>query len=115
MPMNLAYLLTKDPGYRAQEFPEYRFRRWENRVDPHAVKVSEIYTTSLLARARYEERHGRVEEARRYALYGLSFAPEFTEEDVPDFPLHIEDQIRDVLRSYAELRERLQRASRQEQ
>ncbi len=107
VPMKLAYRLTKDPGYRAQDFPEYRFRPWRNRVDPYTVKVSEIYTASLLARARYEEEHGRTEEARRYGLYALSFDPGFTEDDVPDFPLHIEDQIKEVLRNYAQLRARV--------
>jgi hypothetical protein len=29
---------------------------------------------------------------------------------VPDFPLHIEDQIREVLRNYRDLRERVQAA-----
>ncbi|MGH9335741.1 MAG: hypothetical protein ACRD21_18555, partial [Vicinamibacteria bacterium] len=111
VPTKLAYLLTKDPDYRPQEFPRYRFRPWQNRVDPHAIKVSEIYTASLLARARYEEENGRPDEARRYGLYALSFDPGFTEDEVPDFPLHIEDQIREVLRNYAQLRNRVRATS----
>jgi hypothetical protein len=107
VPTHLAYLLTEDASYHPQPFPQYRFRAWRNRVDPYAIKVSEIYTTSLLARARYEEEQGRLEESRRYGLYALSFDPGFTEEEVPDFPLHIEDQIRDVLRNYAQLRDRV--------
>ncbi len=113
IPMKLAYRLTKEPGYRAQDLPEYRFRPWRNRVDPYAIKVSEIYTTSLLSRARYEEEHGRPDEARRYGLYALSFDPRFTEDDVPDFPLHIEDQIVEVLRNYARLRERVRKTQNQ--
>ncbi len=105
--MKLAYLLTKDVTYFEQSFPKYRFRPWTNRVDPYVVKTSEIYTTSLLARARYEEDHGRLDEGRRYGLYALMFDPGFAEKDVPDFPLHIEDQIVEVLRSYAALRERV--------
>jgi hypothetical protein len=107
IPTKLAYLLTKDGSYRARDFPEYRFRPWKNRVDPYSVKVSEIYTASLLARARYEEERGRLDEARRYGLYALSFDPGFAEDDVPDFPLHIEDQIEEVLRNYAQIRERV--------
>jgi hypothetical protein len=110
VPMRLAYLLTREPGYVAQEFREYPFRPWRNRVDPYVVKISEIYTTSLLARARYEEEHGRPEEGKRYGLYALSFDPGFTENEVPDFPLHIEDQIAEVLRNYADLRKRVRAA-----
>lgn len=99
VPLKLAYLLTKDSGYVAQDFPEYRFHPWNNRIDPYVVKVSEIYTTSLLARARYEEEHGRLDQRRRYGLYALSFDPGFVEEQVPDFPPHIELQIKEVLRT----------------
>lgn len=105
VPMKLAYLLTKDGTYHGENFPEYRFRPWKNRVDPYVVKVSEIYTASLLSRARYEEEHGRPDEARRYGLYAASFDPGFAENDVPDFPLQIEDQIKQVLRNYARLQE----------
>jgi hypothetical protein len=107
VPAKLAYRLTKDATYSEQSFPEYRFRPWTKRVDPYVVKVSEIYTTGLLARARYEEEHGRPEEGRRYGLYALGFDPGFAAKDVPDFPLHIEDQIAEVLRNYADLRERV--------
>jgi hypothetical protein len=40
----------------------------------------------------------------------MSFDPGFSTRDVPDFPLHIEDQIVEVLRNYADLRERVRRA-----
>jgi len=109
VPTKLAYRLTEDPTYLEQSFPEYRFRPWRNRVDPYVVKVSEIYTASLLSRARYEEEHGRLDEARRYGLSALGFDPGFSESEVPDLPLHIEDQIVEVLRSYAALRERVRR------
>jgi hypothetical protein len=109
VPAKLAYRLTKDPGYLEQDFPAYRFRPWRNRVDPYVVKVSEIYTASLLARARYEEEHGRLDEARRYGLAALDYDPGFSESEVPDLPLHIEDQIVEVLRSYAALRERVRK------
>jgi hypothetical protein len=102
--------LTKDPSYLGQSFPEYQFRPWTNRIDPYVVKVAEIYTTSLLARARYEEEHARPEEGRRYGEYALRFDPRFAEKDVPDFPLHIEEQIVEVLRNYAALRERVRRS-----
>lgn len=109
VPAKLAYRLTKAPGYLEQDFPDYRFRPWRNRVDPYVVKVSEIYTASLLARARYEEDHGRLDDARRYGLYALGFDPGFSESEVPDMPLHIEHQIVEVLRSYRALRERVRR------
>jgi hypothetical protein len=51
-----------------------------------------------------------LKEGKRYGTYALSFDPGFTEDDVPDFPLHIEDQIVEILRSYAALRERVDRA-----
>jgi len=107
VPTKLAYRLTKDPRYLEQDFPSYRFRPWRNRVDPYAVKASEIYTASLLARARYEEEHGRLDNARRYGLAALDYDPRISESEVPDFPLHIEDPIVEVLRSYAALRERV--------
>lgn len=56
VPTKLAYLLTRDSAYVEQEFPEYQFRPWRNRVDPYVVKVSEIYTTSLLAGAAFSTR-----------------------------------------------------------
>lgn len=99
VPMKLASRLTKDPSYLEQGFPEYRFRPWRNRVEPYVVKVSEIYPASLLARARCEEEHGRLDEARRYGLSALRFDPGFSESEVPDLLLHIEDQIVEVLRS----------------
>jgi Protein O-mannosyl-transferase TMEM260-like len=107
VPMKLAYLLTKDEGYLEQEFPEFRFRPWTNRVDPYVVKISEIYTTSLLARARYEEKHERPDVGRKYGMRALSFDPGFRERDVPDFPLHIEDQLKEVLRNYLDLKSRI--------
>jgi len=110
VPMKLAYLLTRDPSYREQDFPEYRFRPWRNRVDPYVVKIAEIHTTSLLARARYEEEHGRPDEGRRYGVYALSFDPGFAVDEVPDFPLHIEDQIVEILRNYSDLKERVRAA-----
>jgi hypothetical protein len=113
VPTELAYLLTKESSYVAQVFPEYRYRHWRNRVDPYVVKVSEIYTTSLLARARYEESHGRPQEGQRYGLYALGFDPGFPPGDVPDFPLHIEEQIEEVLRNYSDLRERVEGVRRQ--
>jgi hypothetical protein len=113
VPTKLAYRLTKDPGYLEQDFPAYRFRPWRNRVDPYVVKVSEIYTASLLARARYEEEHGRLDEARRYGLAALDYDPGFSESEVPDLPLHIEDRIVEVLRSYAALRERVRKMRNQ--
>jgi hypothetical protein len=61
---------------------------------------------AFLARARYEESMGRPDEARRYGLHALSFDPGFRPEGVPDFPLHIDDQIREVLRNYEDLRQR---------
>ena len=112
VPTKLAYLLTKDSSYLEQEFPEYRFRAWRKRVDPYVVKIAEIYTTSLLARARYEEEHGGPEKGRRYGLYALSFDPGFAEHEVPDFPLHIEDQIIDVLRNYADVQQRVRGVER---
>jgi hypothetical protein len=81
-------------------------------VDPYVVKIAEIYTTSLLARARYEEEHGGPEKGRRYGLYALSFDPGFAEHEVPDFPLHIEDQIIDVLRNYADVQQRVRGVER---
>jgi hypothetical protein len=114
VPTKLAYRLTQDPSYLEQDFPAYQFRPWTNRIDPYAVKIAEIYTTSLLARARYEEEHGKPDEGRRYGMYALSFDPGFAAEDVPDFPLHIEDQIAEVLRNYRDLRGRVRGLSHRE-
>ena len=61
--------------------------------------------------AKYSNGHpsscGSQDEAHRYGLYALSFDPGFIEDDVPDFPLHIEDQIKEMLRNYAQLNERV--------
>jgi hypothetical protein len=107
VPTKLAYRLTKDPGYLEQDFPVYRFRPCRNRVDPYVVKASEIYTASLLARARYER--GARPSRRSAPLWPLDYDPGFSESEVPDLPLHIEDQIVEVLRSYAALRERVRK------
>lgn len=106
VPRGVTYLLTRETAYRERSLPELRFHPWRNRVDPYVVKVSEIYTTGFLARARYEEDHGQPDEARRYGMRALEFDPGFAEDDVPDFPLHIEEQIREVLRNYRDLERR---------
>jgi hypothetical protein len=81
-------------------------------VDPYAAKISELYTMGLLARARYEESHGHAARAHAFGRYALSFRPSFREEDVPDFPLHIDDQIREVLRNYSKLEDRVSQDTR---
>jgi hypothetical protein len=106
VPTGLAYRLTQSPAPSPQPFPSYRYQPWASRVDPYAVKIAEIYTMGLLARARYEDSLGHTDEARRYGVYALSFDPRIRREDVPDFPLHIETQIREVLRNYEMLRAR---------
>lgn len=106
VPFGLAYRLTKDGAYQAEPFPRHTFRPWTGRVDPYAVKICELYTMSALARARYEESHGHPALASEYGHRALSFDPRFSEADVPDFPLHIDDQIRETLRNYRQLRER---------
>jgi hypothetical protein len=106
VPGPLVYRLTRDTSYAPEAFPQYRFRPWRNRVDPYVVKICELYTMSLLSRARYEEANGHANEAKAYGVTALAFDPGFREEDVPDYPLHIEQQVREVIRNYGALRER---------
>jgi hypothetical protein len=106
LPVGLAAQLSRTRPAALPPMPELRYRPWSKRVDPYSIKIAELYTMAFLGRARYEESMGRPTEARRYGLQALTFDPGFRPGDVPDFPLHIDDQIREVLRNYEHLRRR---------
>lgn len=106
LPIGLAAQLSRTRPPILPAFPKPRYRPWSGHVDPYAIKIAELYTLAFLARARYEGALGRPEEARRYGLEAIGFDPGVRPEDVPDFPLQIDDQIREVLRNYEALRQR---------
>lgn len=111
VPTGLTYRLSDEPEYLETAFPTFRFRPWTERVDPYVVKIAEIYTAGLLARARYEDQHGRPGEGRKYGVAALRFEPGYDPESVLVFPLHIEDQLVEILQNYGDLRDRVRRAS----
>ncbi|MBI5711109.1 MAG: DUF2723 domain-containing protein [Candidatus Eisenbacteria bacterium] len=110
IPVQLALELRPDSNYVPQEFPRWRFRPWQARVDPYVATTHLIYGQAAAARMMYEGRFGRLELARRYGRYALTFDPGLRAQEVPPLPLDgpeiTAQSIRffDVLRDFAPLR-----------
>lgn len=109
VPYYLAYILRPDSTYYPQAFNRFdNFRFWEERVDADAMNIYEHYTLSFLRRADYEGRHGNAALADRYVTRALEFDPRFDEEDVPPLPLNNREQVIRVIRSYRDVRRRVE-------
>ena len=92
-PYHLTLQLTRDTAYLPQEFPNYRFKFWDRRVDGYTAKVYELYARSALGRALYEGQFGRDSLAARYYNLCMSFDPGFSAKDIPSPPLISEEQV----------------------
>lgn len=104
IPNYLMLRLSRDSAYVPQEFPQYRFRRWDDRVDHYAAKCYELYAKSSYGRALYEAEFGKTDLARRYFDHALSFDPGWTAADVPDQSLNSEDQTNAMIEFFEQLR-----------
>jgi len=103
VPYYLALRLMPDTTYLPQEFPNYRFRHWEGRIDSYTAKAYELYARSALARFFYERSRGNPELARRYAQLAVSFNPNWDPNNIPDQPMNGEDQIKGMNEFFREL------------
>ncbi len=109
VPWGLAQRLTREPAYLPAEFPRYRLRMWHRRVVPQVVWTQKLYGEACLNRAVYERESGREDLGRRYAELAVSFDPGFRDEDVPDFPGPIEDQLKRELERFEQAKRDLER------
>jgi len=113
VPYHLAYLLRPDSSYYPERFDRFDdFRFWEGRVDADVMNIYEHYTLSFLRRADYEGRHGNRALADRYVTRALEFDPGFDEQDVPPLPLNNRAQAMRVIRSYKDIRRRVEQLRR---
>ncbi|MCE7933448.1 MAG: DUF2723 domain-containing protein [Chlorobi bacterium CHB2] len=103
VPYYLALRLMPDTTYLPQEFPNYRFKHWEGRIDSYTAKAYELYARSALARFIYERARGHADLARRYADLAVSFNPNWDPENIPDQPMNGEDQIKGMNGFFLEL------------
>lgn len=104
VPNYLMLRLMRDSTYIEQEFPAYKFRRWQDRVDHYAAKAHELYARSSYARALYEAQFGRNDLAKRYYEHALSFDPGWDTDDVMDQALNSEEQTHGTIGFFHQLR-----------
>ncbi|MCB0713841.1 MAG: DUF2723 domain-containing protein [Ignavibacteriae bacterium] len=91
VPHQLAYLIVPDETYLPQEFPNWKFRFWEGRVDPYVANSYKWYATSASDRAKYEAIHGNDSLAQRYMELARTFDPGWGEKEYAKVRDHLQD------------------------
>ncbi len=104
VPIGLCWQLAADTAYVPAADPAPTFRPWRERVDAYVATTSWIYAQGYAARAEYEWRHGRPEQARRWLFGALRFDPRIDPARVPVQPLDGDELVRTSAEFFARLR-----------
>ncbi len=93
VPNYLALRLMPTDEYVPQEFPTWNMEP-SRKPDPYSAMFNELYARSFIARGLYEESYGITHNLQAYINAANAYNPHYDLDEVPDFPLNGEEQIR---------------------
>ena len=82
VPWHLTYMILPEEEYVHQDFPDWKFKFWEGRVDPYVASTYKWYATSARDRAQYEALYGNDSLAESYLRLQRSFDPHWSAEEL---------------------------------
>jgi hypothetical protein len=103
VPWRFAIWVRSDTTYVPEPSGSLAFRPWTGRMDIYVAQTYRAYAASRLARARYEARNGRPEEARQLLADARSFDPHIRPERVGPQPLGFDRNVLECARFFRDL------------